>query len=282
MIKKKFFNRTLTGLFLVIFCIAFTYVDKITFTVLLLVIMLLSLVEYITLIKKGGRIYPQSIAIFLISIYIFMSNNKAFALSPYIGEKSKELLFPLLFLIPLTEVIRKHSRPIHNIAYSFLGIIYIAIPITLFNEIAYFNNYQFTKSYNPNIILSVFFLIWTYDTGAFIFGTLFGKQKLFPRISPNKTWAGLIGGGIFAIVIAYIIAKYYNVILLQDWLIITIIIIFFGTFGDLFESMIKRQMGVKDSGKILIGHGGILDRFDSLLFSVPFIYWYLKFLCAKL
>jgi phosphatidate cytidylyltransferase len=120
-------------------------------------------------------------------------------------------------------------------------------------------------------------LIWLADTGAYIFGVSFGKHKLFERISPKKTWEGIFGGLLVSVAGAFFLTKYFYIFPLEVWVIIALIIVFFGTLGDLVESMFKRSLSIKDSGNILPGHGGILDRFDSLLFVIPVIFTYLYF-----
>jgi phosphatidate cytidylyltransferase len=134
-------------------------------------------------------------------------------------------------------------------------------------------------THNPFLVLGLFVVIWIYDTGAYLVGTLFGKHKLFERISPKKTWEGAIGGGLISVLIStFVLSKYLPVLSIWQWAIGAILIVVFGTFGDLSESLLKRSAGVKDSGNILPGHGGILDRFDSAL-SASVVFWlYLQFI----
>ncbi len=130
--------------------------------------------------------------------------------------------------------------------------------------------------FNPNILLGCFILVWTNDSFAYLVGSNFGKQKLFARISPKKTVEGFLGGLFFACIASYFIARYTHTVNFNNWLIIAIIISVFGTLGDLIESKFKRQANVKDSGIIMPGHGGMLDRLDSIIFAAPFVYLYLK------
>jgi len=132
--------------------------------------------------------------------------------------------------------------------------------------------------YNPNILLGSFILVWINDSFAYLIGKNFGKQKLFPRVSPKKTVEGFLGGLFFACIASYFIAKYSYTLQFTYWLILAIIISVSGTIGDLIESKFKRQAGVKDSGVIMPGHGGLLDRFDSIIFAAPFIYLFLRLL----
>jgi len=125
------------------------------------------------------------------------------------------------------------------------------------------------------VLLGFFLLIWANDSGAYIVGSLVGKNKLFERISPKKTWEGFLGGGFFALMFAWLISYFVTEISLIDWLVVALITFVFGTFGDLIESLLKRMVKVKDSGNILPGHGGILDRFDSMIIAAPMVFIYL-------
>ncbi|GAA3615956.1 phosphatidate cytidylyltransferase [Flavivirga amylovorans] len=137
---------------------------------------------------------------------------------------------------------------------------------------------NYHESYNPSILLGAFILIWVNDTFAFLVGKNFGKQKLFEKISPKKTVEGFLGGLFFSCVASYFIATFTEILGFTSWLILSIIISVFGTLGDLIESKFKRQANVKDSGVIMPGHGGLLDRLDSIIFAAPFIYLFLRIL----
>ena len=134
---------------------------------------------------------------------------------------------------------------------------------------------SFTNEYSFQIILGFFIMLWTNDTGAYLAGRFFGKHKLFERISPKKTWEGSFGGGLLTLAAAYILSLFFTNLDLTNWIVISILVAIFGGLGDLVESMLKRSLNIKDSGNILPGHGGILDRFDGLLISITFIYSYL-------
>lgn len=152
---------------------------------------------------------------------------------------------------------------------------YIILPFIIITKIFVVN------SYNPKIIIGIFILIWTNDTFAYIVGKSFGKHKLFERISPKKTIEGFLGGIVFAVIASLLISKYYiegGKTAQNIWIAFAIIVGLFGTIGDLIESKFKRVAGVKDSGKIMPGHGGILDRLDSVIFVAPFIYLFYQIL----
>ena len=148
---------------------------------------------------------------------------------------------------------------------------YISAAFIFIVQIA--NHYE---PYNPNILLGAFILVWTNDSFAYLIGKSIGKQKLFPSISPKKTVEGFLGGLLFACISSYFIAKYTNTLTFTNWLVLAIVVSVFGTLGDLIESKFKRHAGVKDSGIIMPGHGGLLDRLDSIIFAAPFIYLFLR------
>jgi phosphatidate cytidylyltransferase len=152
-----------------------------------------------------------------------------------------------------------------------LGLFYVAMPFSLLNIAVYENGH-----YNFEVIFGCLFILWASDTGAYFAGTLFGKRKLFERISPKKSWEGAVGGAILAVIFALIIADYFDSLEKWQWLTISAIIIVGGIYGDLIESLLKRSIEIKDSGVSLPGHGGFLDRFDGLLISAPFIVAFLE------
>lgn len=137
---------------------------------------------------------------------------------------------------------------------------------------------KFHEEYNPFLLLGAFILVWTNDTFAFLVGKKFGKQKLFEKVSPKKTVEGFLGGLFFSTIASYFIATFTHTLNFNNWLVLAIIISVFGTLGDLIESKFKRQAQVKDSGGIMPGHGGLLDRLDSIIFAAPFVFLYLQLL----
>ncbi len=170
------------------------------------------------------------------------------------------------------ELFRKAENPIHNWAYFILGQIYVAMPFSLLNFIL------FAAGYNSIILLSVFIIIWVNDTVAYLFGVTLGKHRLFERISPKKSWEGFIGGALGTLATGYVFSLLIPDLSLLHWIILAEIIIVFGTFGDLMESLLKRTLNVKDSGDAIPGHGGLLDRFDSMLLAAPAVFVYLTIL----
>ena len=178
----------------------------------------------------------------------------------------------------VSELYTKAPNPINNWAYTMLSQMYVALPFSMINVLA-FRGVGDGVVYNYLLPLSIFVFLWTNDTGAYLSGSLFGKHKLFPRVSPGKRWEGSIGGGILVLVVAALIGWYENsdahegmaelALTIPQWMGLGLVVVLFGTWGDLVESLFKRTVGIKDSGSILPGHGGMLDRFDSSLMAVP-------------
>jgi phosphatidate cytidylyltransferase len=267
---NNFTMRALTGFIFVavlLGCILFGFQ---TYAGLFFVITILSLWEFYKLVETDG-IIPQKIAGTIVGGILFILTTLVFnhTLSPV----WLIIIFPFSSVILIVELFKKAAKPFTNIAFTLLGLLYVAVPFSLLNLLVFpvFLN----GVYTPQILVGSFYILWSSDTGAYLSGRAFGKHKLFERISPKKTWEGLVGGGLISIGIANLIACYYTQLSRLDWTIIAIIIVVFGALGDLVESMFKRSIDAKDSGNILPGHGGLLDRFDGLLVSVSFVAAYL-------
>ncbi len=185
------------------------------------------------------------------------------------------LLLPLFFILLLTELWRNKENPLLNGAVYMLGTVYIAVPFVLFTT------FHIADTNNFPLLAGMFLLIWMNDTFAFLSGKFFGRTKLFERISPKKTWEGMIGGLVFTVLAGIAINYLFDEGNLTYWIVTALIIAPVAILGDLLESLFKRNMKVKDSGKILPGHGGILDRFDAALFAIPvftaWTYFYMYF-----
>jgi phosphatidate cytidylyltransferase len=291
---NNFLTRTLTGLFIVLIIVGSVLFSSISYFVLFLLILIVGLFEFYGLAKLA-RIRPQKYVGVMIGILIF-TVNFLFAID-FISNEFFFIFIPLLLIVFINELYVNNRRPFSNIAYTYLGIIYIALPLSLWNFMvmqtgdlpedmvqtrAIFDpiNFMLQPSYKihyqPGILLGFFLLTWANDTGAYLIGVPFGRRKLFKRISPKKTWEGFFGGAIITLMAAYPVFLIFPDLTFINWLVIGAIIIVMGTFGDLVESMYKRSLGVKDTGKILPGHGGILDRFDTLLLSSPVVFTYLE------
>ena len=274
---KELLTRATTGAIFVAVLIGAIVWNKYSVAGLFFVISILGLLEFFKLMEKGGFKPKKSISsvvaglIYGIIVYFsFGYGNFSYLL----------FIFPLLVLLVVIELFRKSETPVSNFAFSVMGVMYVVIPFSILNFFAYGSPYdevlEINDRYDYIFLLGFFVIQWASDTGAYLTGSAFGKTKLFERISPNKTWEGVIGGLILAILTGYLISFFTNSSHIH-WMNIALLIVVFGTLGDLTESQIKRSCGVKDSGNILPGHGGILDRFDGVLFSAPFVLAYLHF-----
>lgn len=274
-------TRAITGFFFVIVMLGSVLLGQFVFGAFFLLLSALSLHEFYGLVKhaslkpnatagivNGAMVYAG----FLLLIY---ANNHVLA-NPGADKVAHGLLFllPIMFAaVFIDELFKQSASPITNIAFTYLGIIYIVVPFTFFHALAYVDG-----SFNFHYPLAFLLMLWSNDTGAYLAGRQFGKTKLFERHSPKKTWEGFIGGLITSIVAAIIISHFYTGLPWKQWVSVAILISCFGTLGDLVESMFKRSIHVKDSGGLLPGHGGLLDRFDGLLLAAPVVYTYLYFI----
>ena len=183
-----------------------------------------------------------------------------------------------LLLRTIVQLYRPQQNAVHSLERSFLSLGYVALPVAMLNGIM-----SITA---PRLLLGVFIFIWLYDTGAYCVGMLLGRHRLFERISPKKSWEGVIGGILLCVAGAYVtyhwFDEFFQVPDLTIWMGLSVVVAVFATFGDLVESLIKRTVGVKDSGHILPGHGGILDRIDSLLLVAPAVLIYLMLIVPNI
>ena len=275
---KDLLIRSLTGILFVAILVGAIMWNKYAVAILFFIISLIGLNEFFFLMIKSGFKPKKSITTIIGAIIYFIISLYSFSFGEY-TYKFLLFIFPLLVLLVVIEIFRKNETPISNIAFSIMGILYVVIPFAILNFFAYESTYSDLikiedGQHNFWLLLGFFLLQWSNDTGAYLVGSLFGKNKMTPEISPNKTWEGAIGGFVLSLIVAYVIS-YFTCSSLVHWLAISTIVVVFGTIGDLTESRIKRTCGVKDSGSIMPGHGGILDRFDGVLFSAPFVLAYL-------
>ncbi|NDV59179.1 phosphatidate cytidylyltransferase [Bacteroides sp. 519] len=269
--KSNFITRAITGLLFVVVLVGCMVYDRISFSVLFAIISALSVYEFAHLINTTGKaqINPFINMLGAVCLFIAFSGFCTNMMGPVIFIP---YLIILMYLL-ISELYLKKEQPIEAWAYSMLAQVYIALPFALLNVLAY--QYQPVTSetiaviYNYPLPLAVFVFIWLSDTGAYCVGSLIGKHRLFERISPKKSWEGSIGGAVFAIASAFVFAHFYPFMTNIQWAGLAVVVVIFGTWGDLTESLLKRQLGVKDSGKMLPGHGGMLDRFDSSLMAIP-------------
>lgn len=266
-------RRVITGLAGLALILGALFWNPWSYFVLFMLIALLTQWEFYHLAGLGKKRYLQIYGVILsivANILIFLSFYQPL---PTSVTRFYILVFPALFLVFLIELYRKNNAsPFQDLGWWFLGILYTALPFALLHFVAFY----VPGKYSPTNILGILFLIWANDIGAYFAGKAFGKNFLFPRISPKKTWEGSVGGGLFTLLVAIGLALLFKDLAGWQWFGAMVIVILAGTFGDLVESMFKRSIQIKDSGNTIPGHGGFLDRFDALLMSIPFIVAFLQ------
>lgn len=266
----NFTQRTLTGTGLVTVILPAIWFGPYSFIALLLLIAVLSLQECYRLLETPGA-RPAKTAGALWSVCLILSCFTT--LAGLASWKWLLLVIPLTFAILAAALYRPVKNPFPGLAMTFLGMTVISLPLCFFAALPFLN--QPAGHYEARVPLGCFLLLWSNDTAAYLAGRLAGRHPLFKRISPGKTWEGSAGGLAAALLTAYVLSRYLAVFRTLEWALLSVIIVVTGTYGDLFKSLLKRSLGLKDSGTILPGHGGMLDRFDSLLGSAPFVFAYL-------
>lgn len=277
---SNFWARTFTGLFMVFILLAAMAISYWFLAAIFFVVALLGLSEYYSLCARG-QAYPQKSAGMILGGVLYSGVIVAGRLRlPEVGIHPVAIaVIPAIlaiFLPFILEIFRNRQNPLVNVAVTVTGIFYIALPLSLLSLL---NGEEALRYRGLPILLTGFFILtWFYDTGAYLFGKQFWKRRFFERISPKKTWEGTIAGTIVALLTAAGIHALFPAIGRADWLAAALLIVVFGTLGDLAESLFKRSLEMKDSGSLLPGHGGILDRFDTILVSIPFVllYFYLR------
>lgn len=268
--KSNFIQRAITGVIFVGVLIGCILGGPISFSLLFALITALTIHEFGTIVSKQPDVEINKPICMLAGVFSFFG----FA---YLGVMpgQSEILIPYLFLLIyllVSELYLKKKNPLNNWAYTMMSQVYIALSFSMLNVLAYHSvggTSPYQIQYNPILPLSIFIFTWINDTGAYCTGMLFGKHRLFERISPKKSWEGSIGGGVFSIIAAILMAHFFPFMSIGVWIGLALTVVVFGTWGDLTESLLKRTLGIKDSGNILPGHGGMLDRFDSTLMAVP-------------
>jgi phosphatidate cytidylyltransferase len=276
---NTFFRRTLTGAYIVIFIMGGFWLHPVSFFLAGLILLTGAQYEYFQMIKNSG-VKPQMIPGMVTGITAYIIST--LIASGTIPKNGFLVLVPMMLLMMIIELYRKQDKPFDSLAHTFFSVLYIALPFSMFPFAAFertgLNSILQHPSvvFSPGIIIGFFILIWANDTGAYLTGMTIGKHKLWERISPKKTWEGFFGGLILAVVVAWFISGWLGVVDRIHWVMIAVIVSVAGTYGDLVESMLKRSTGVKDSGTILPGHGGFLDRFDSAIISFPLVYLFIS------
>ena len=255
----------LVGAFVMIFCIIY---NQWTFFGVFFVILMFCLYEFVRIV-----VIPWKQATWLYAMGVFIYSLLFLVISGHIEAKYLYGLIPLASIGLFIQLYLNDETPLKSMALVYLGVGYIILPISLLTAIGFQ-----TQFYEPIYIIGLLGITWCMDSGAYFFGSAFGKHQLFKRVSPKKSWEGAVGGVAMAMFGAWMLSRYLTILSPTEWLIAGGLVSITGICGDLVESYIKRIGQTKDSGKSIPGHGGFLDRFDSLIFSIPFYLFFLKLL----
>ncbi len=268
---SEFVKRTLTGIVFLVVLIGCMLWSHFAFASLFLIITLLGFNEYLNLVNRTQNIQLQKGPTLVTGLLIYLT----IALVAIGLITTEALVIGLFFVfIPFIDLLfLKKENPAGNAAFTLLGFLYVIIPFGSLNFLMNPAMQYGNSSYK--IILGFFILIWVYDVFAYLIGSLIGRHKLFAEISPGKTWEGTVGAAVFTLAAGYLSSQLFNTFIWYHWMIIALMIVIFGTLGDLIESMLKRSVNIKDSGNLLPGHGGVLDRFDGVLLSAPMVLIYI-------
>lgn len=266
--------RIATGIVFIAVLIGGILYNQYSFLIVFSLITTLALYEFYGLICKTKNAEINRVLNTIGGLLLFIGGYFFFS-SP---DKQLITLVPYgIYILSLfiSELFLKGNNPIQALAYAALGQIYLAIPLSLLSYLAF--GYDMANgAYHYAFLLALFVFIWVNDSFAYLTGSLFGKHRMCERISPKKSWEGFVGGAIFTIAASVVFANYFTQLPVWGWVGYAITMIIFGTLGDLVESLFKRTLNVKDSGNLLPGHGGILDRIDSVIFSIPALFIYIE------
>lgn len=267
---SNFLTRVVSGIIYVSVLVFSILYSKISFLALFFVFMLFCIFEFMKMVKLNS-VFPYIIGIlgFVFGNILNVEDVPSKIIFEYIGV----ILFLTIFCSFAWTLLAKKEEIVSHLGKIFLTVVYVIVPFVLIAQIPFLNNdFEYARS----VILGVFILIWSNDTFAYLVGKNFGRHKLAKEISPNKTIEGFVGGMLACFFMSYFIAQYNVDLSLIQWIVIAGLVSVFGVMGDLIESMFKRQAGLKDSSNLIPGHGGFLDRFDSVIFAAPFIFIYLQ------
>ena len=269
---KNLITRTITGIIFVAAIVA-SFLRPDAMVLLFSIVTGMTIWEFTGLVNQREDISVNRFIATVAGVYFFFAMT--YFCSDLYGGAAKTVVFipyliTIIYLL-VAELYLKQTDPIQNWAYTMLSQMYIALPFSMLNVLAFTATNNGVVTFNTLLPLSIFVFLWINDSGAYCVGSLIGRHKLFPRISPAKSWEGSIGGAVFVLAAAWAISYYLDdrMLTMPEWLGLGLVVVVFGTWGDLIESLFKRTLGIKDSGNILPGHGGMLDRFDSSLLAIP-------------
>lgn len=274
---KTLATRALTALFFVIVLMYSIRTNYYSFLAFFFIVSIIGLKEFYALSEKLNAKPYKAIGYIGAFILLLGSVNTEFLF----GFKNHLIYFSVLIpsAILATSVFSIRPNPMHNSLYTVFGLVYAVFPFTLLNEVVLaYNEANGLYNFEPGILVGVILLIWCNDTFAYLGGSVFGRRKLIERISPAKTWEGTLIGIFSTFLGSFYVASFFETDQGLYWMSLGILVPLMATIGDLVESMMKRQANIKDTGSIMPGHGGILDRFDSMIFVAPMVYLILKVL----
>ena len=269
----------MTAAAIVVFVLGGFWLHPISFFLTGLTILAGAQYEYYRMAKNSGR-NPRTSGGLVAGIALYSISTLVAA--GIIQAVYYLAMVPVITIIMILELYRKEENPFDTLAHTLFPLIYIVVPFSMLPFSAFSRTGlgsllpHGNTIFSPGIVVGFFLILWANDTGAYITGMLFGRHRLMERISPKKSWEGVFGGAVIALIAAWLLSTFMGVVSTAGWLVIAIVISVAGTFGDLIESMLKRSMGVKDSGAIMPGHGGFLDRFDSTFLSFPLVYLFIS------
>ncbi|MGM9708927.1 MAG: phosphatidate cytidylyltransferase [Prevotella sp.] len=271
--QKNFIVRTITGTLFVAIMVA-GFLNPRAMVFLFALITGLSMWEYTGLVNDIDDVRVNRFISTVAGVYLFLAVAawRMGVVANFIIVVPYLLTIVYLFVSGLFTC---NKNPVADWAYTMLGQMYVALPLSMINILAFEVDGQWGVSFDPLLPLSIFIFLWTNDSGAYCCGSLLGKHKLFPRVSPGKSWEGSIGGCVLVLAVAALIGWWANSgemthqLSIAAWMGLGLVVVVFGTLGDLVESLFKRTLGIKDSGNLLPGHGGMLDRFDSSIMAIP-------------
>lgn len=273
----EFIKRSITGILYVAAIVAGIVLGGNWMYWLFAVCAVLVTIEFVTLINKQKECNASWFWAAILSFFFYSGITTFLTGVSSVPANPVRLFLPFIIYLVLTiiwELYKPNRNHILNLSIAIFPVIYIAMPFGLLNGLGHIIGTDQSIWLLP---LAFFIFIWTNDVGAYCVGCTIGRHRLFERISPKKSWEGSIGGAVVTIAAAIVIWNFFPIFNMWIWIGMAITTVVFGTFGDLAESLIKRELGVKDSGKILPGHGGLLDRFDSTLLAAPMVYAYIYY-----
>jgi len=265
-------KRSISGFLYVAIMMLGTLTHPLVFALIFGTVLFFTQYEFYAMVAGAGHKitrFPGSILGVIYFLLCFAVANN------YIPQFFSLAFIPIILFLFILELFRSNRNTLERSGLTILGFIYIAGSFSMMNFIVFSSIGGQAHTFYPWILVGLFFIIWINDSFAYLIGTKFGKHKMYPKISPKKSWEGLIGGAVAGITMGILNAVMFQAIDMLNWIIVAILTVAFGTLGDLFESKLKREIGAKDSGNILPGHGGFLDRLDSMLFAVPVVFFWL-------